>query len=112
MVTVKACPIMPGISMICTIWFCLNENTLLLGLRFCKDCKSHEVFTAVLLDVKVSWDVTLCQVANNYPNFGAAYDLLQVQTAEELCSIELLVYEDGVITIHQMVGSYVPVEKA
>jgi len=58
MVAVEACPFMPGVS-ICTIWFCLNENTLLLGLRFCTDCKSHEVFTAVLVNIKVSWDVTL-----------------------------------------------------
>jgi hypothetical protein len=83
MVTVKAGPVMPGVFMICAIWFCVNENTLLLGQRFCMDCKSHEVFTAVLVKIKVSWDVALCQVAENYRNFGAAYDLLHVQAVEE-----------------------------
>jgi hypothetical protein len=66
----------------------------------------------VLVNIKVSWDVTLCQVANNYRNFGTAYDLFQVQTIEESCCIELLVHEDGVVTIQQMVGSYFPVEAA
>lgn len=112
MVAVEACPVMPGVSMICNIWFCLNENTLLLGLRFCTDSKSHDVFTAVLVNIEVPWDVTLCQMANNYRNFGTACDILQVQTVEELFSFELLVHEDGVFTIPQMVGSYFPVETA
>jgi len=99
MVAVESRPAMPGVSMICAIWFCLNENTLLLGLKFCMDCKSHEVFTAVLVKIKVSWDVTLCQVTNNCRNFGAAYDLLQDQTVEESCTKELLVHEDGVVMI-------------
>lgn len=57
----------------------------------------------MLVKIKVSWDVTLRQVANNYRNFGAAYDFLQVQTVEELCFIELLVHEDGVVTIHLII---------
>jgi hypothetical protein len=112
MVAVEAFPFMPGVSMVCTIWFYLNENTLLLGLKFCTDCKSREVYTEVLVNTKVPWDVALCQVGNDYRNFGAAFDNLQVQTVEELCSIELLVHENGAVTIHKMVGSYLPVETA
>jgi len=66
---------MSGVSMICSIRLCLNENTLLLGLIFCTDCKSHEVFTAVLVNVQVSWDVRLCQVVNNYPKFRSSVRL-------------------------------------
>ena len=60
------------------------------------DCKYYEIFRAVLVKIKVSWDVTLCQVANNYLNFAPAYDLLRVHAVQKECSIELLVPEDGV----------------
>lgn len=110
MVAVEGCLVMLEVPMICTIWLCLNENTLLLGERLCADYKSREVSTVVLVNVKVSRDVPLCHVASNYRSFGAAYELLQVQTIEELCCIELLVHEDGVVKMHQMVGSYLPVE--
>ena len=41
MVAVETRPAMSGVPMNCTVWFCLNGNTLLLGLAFCMDCKSH-----------------------------------------------------------------------
>jgi hypothetical protein len=44
---------MSAVFMICTKGLCPNENTLLLGLIFCTDCKSHEVFTAVLVNINL-----------------------------------------------------------